>query len=80
MEVCHSKDTSDISELYSLLEFHTEKFIRIERDVNILFRNIKDTETILNNKINNIDYVTNFIIIILFIILIILIIITIINV
>ena len=77
MEVCHSKDTSDISELYSLLEFHTEKFIRIERDVNILFHNIQDTETILNNKINNIDYVTNFIIIILFIILII---ITIINV
>ena len=77
MEVCHSKDTSDISELYSLLEFHTEKIIRIEGDVNILFRNIKDTETILNNKINNIDYVTNFIIIILFIILII---ITIINV
>jgi len=77
MEVCHSKDTSDISELYSLLEIHTEKFIRIEGDVNILFRNIKDTETILNNKINNIDYVINFIIIILFIILII---ITIINV
>lgn len=77
MEVCHSKDSSDISELYSLLEFHTEKFIRNERDINILFHNMKDTETMLNNKINNIDYVTNFIILILFIILII---ITIINV
>mgnify|MGYP005996128395 FL=1 len=71
MEVCHSKDSSDISELYSLLEFHTEKFIRNERDINILFHNMKDTETMLNNKINNIDYVTNFIILILFIILII---------
>lgn len=77
MEVCHSKDSSDISELYSLLEFHTEKFIKNERDINILFHNMKDTETMLNNKINNIDYVTNFIILILFIILII---ITIINV
>jgi len=77
MEVCHSKDSSDISELYSLLEFHTEKFIKNERDINILFHNMKDTETMLNNKINNIDYVTNFLILIL---LIILIIITIINV
>ncbi len=77
MELCHSKDSSDISEIYSLLEFHTEKFIKNERDINILFHNIKDAETMLNNKINNSDYVINFIILIL---LIILIIITIINV
>ena len=71
MDICHTKDSSDISELYSLFEFHTEKFIMIERDINILFHNIKHTETMLNNKINNIDYVTNFIILILFIILVI---------
>lgn len=71
MELCHSKDTSDISEIYSLLEFHTEKFIKNERDINILFHNIKDTETMLNNKINNSDNVTNFLILILLIILII---------
>ncbi len=77
MDICHTKDSSDISQLYSLFEFHTEKFIKNERDINILYYNIKQTETMLNNKINNIDYVTNFIILIL---LIILIIITIINV
>ena len=71
MDICHTKDSSDISQLYSLFEFHTEKFIKIERDINILFHNIKHTETMLNNKINNIDYVTNFIILILFIILVI---------
>mgnify|MGYP004406852875 FL=1 len=77
MDICDTKDSSDISQLYSLFEFHTEQYIMIERDINILFHNIKHTETMLNNKINNIDYVTNFIILILFIILII---ITIINV
>jgi len=71
MDLCHSKDSSDISQLYSLSEFHTEKFINNERDINILFHNIKDTETMLNNKINNIDYITNFIILIIFIIVII---------
>jgi len=72
MELCHSKDSSDISELYSLLEFHNEKCIIYERDINYLFHNIKDVETMLNNKINDVDYVTNFIIIILFIFVIIL--------
>lgn len=72
MELCNSKDSSDISELYSLSEFHNEKCIIYERDINYLFHNIKDVETTLNNKINDIDYVTNFIIIILFIFVIIL--------
>lgn len=77
MEVCHTKNSSDISELYTLLEFHTEKFIKNERDINILLHNIKHTERMLNNKINSNDYVTNFKILILFLILMI---ITIINV
>ena len=77
MEVCHTKNSSDISELYTLLEFHTEKFIKNERDINILLHNIKHTERMLNNKINSSDYVTNFKILILFLILMI---ITIINV
>ena len=59
------------NELLNSTIFHTEKFIKNERDINILFHNIKVTETTLNNKINNIDYVINFIILILLIILII---------
>lgn len=67
MEICYSKDNQDINNLYDILKFHNEKSIIHEEEINYLVHHIKHIETLLNNKLNHINYVTNLIILIIFI-------------